>query len=60
MTELKDIKVPPSFARSEDQADFYRRGWSDAKSGKKPSELKGYPPALNLAYAMGGLDATAR
>lgn len=55
MTELKDIKVPPSFALSADQADFYRRGRRDAEQRKPPASMEGYSPALSMAYYCGGI-----
>ncbi len=51
-----DVRIPDSFARHFDQADFYRRGFIDASSGKEPMELNGYPAPLRLAYVSGGLD----
>lgn len=59
MTKLKDIKVPPSFVRSADQADFYRRGRRDAELGKPPASMDGYPPTLSLAYYCGGISLLA-
>lgn len=59
MTPIAAIEVPEVFARNHSQADFYRRGWRDAQTGNEPATMRGYPAALALAYAAGGMDAMA-
>ncbi|MHB0926906.1 MAG: hypothetical protein ACYC1F_10420 [Gallionellaceae bacterium] len=59
MTPIAAIEVPEVFARCHNQADFYRRGWRDAQAGQQPATMRGYPAALALAYAAGGMDAMA-
>lgn len=59
MTPIAAIEVPEVFARNHNQADFYRRGWCDAETGKDPASMRGYPAALALAYTAGGMDALA-
>lgn len=59
MAQIAAIEVPEVFARCCNQADFYRRGWHDAETGKEPTSMIGYPAALTLAYVAGGMDALA-